>query len=364
MESAFEEILAHFRTLRSLDPDKISEVGSRVLIPIFDERLLVKLTQEAIKYLKKQPTLININSPVIVVGDLHGSLHDLLRILKLCGNPPSTRYLFLGDYIDRGPLSLEVITLLVALYCSFPERITLLRGNHELKSTTCKYGFKNEVEFVYNNLTVYEAFHDLFSYFPLAAVVNKEIFCVHGGISPILYNISQISNIQKPILNENLDLITHLLWADPSNAFNDFSISQRGKGITFGEGAISNFFAYSGMKKIIRAHQYVNGFEYSLNGRCITVFSSSDYDSKDSNSSGYLIITKDTIEPKIEPPIKKFERKHYRFFRYLDGSYPRPLNLQERNLSFYTSPAARQKPILVRSQTRRSLNLKPVSTFI
>lgn len=361
MLGVHEEILSRFRTLLNLDCDKINEVGTRVLIPIFESNLLIRLVDDAISTLKKQSVLVEINPPAIVVGDLHGSLHDLLRILKSVGEPPKVHYLFLGDYIDRGPLSLEVITLLVALFCNYPNHITLLRGNHELKSTMCKYGFKDEVESVYKNLIVYEEFHKLFAYFPIAAVVNKNIFCVHGGISPVLYNLNQISNIQKPILDEKLDLINHLLWADPSKSFSDFSISDRGKGITFGEGAASNFFSYSGMKIIIRGHQCVNGFDYALNGRCITVFSSSDYDSKSPNSSGYIFISKDSnVEPKIFPPIKKLERKDYSFFKYIGIPIRKPLNLQKDAFSFCTSPIARPKNKAIKSQARRSLTLKPV----
>lgn len=361
MNGVYEDILNHFRTIRNVDSDKIDDVGSRVLLPIFEPNILIELVSDAIKLLKRQPVLVEINSPVVIVGDLHGSLHDLLRILKICGNPPTTRYLFLGDYIDRGPLSLEVITLLVSLYCSYPNHIILLRGNHELKSTACKYGFKNEIEMVYSDLAVFDSFHELFSYMPIAAVLFKEIFCVHGGISPILYNLNQITSIQKPILDEKLDLVNHLLWADPSKTFNDFSISERGKGITFGEVALVNFFAYSGMKKIIRGHQCVNGFDYSLNDRCITVFSSCDYNSKSPNSSGFIVVSNEAIEPKSLPPIKKLERKDYKFFKYTDVSVKKPLNLQrEKNLSFYTSPQPRQKPKITKPQTRRSWSLNNV----
>ncbi|KAK5981407.1 Serine/threonine-protein phosphatase, partial [Trichostrongylus colubriformis] len=81
----------------------------------------------------EQDTMIEIEAPVNVCGDIHGQYPDLLRIFNRCGYPPDCSYLFLGDYIDRGRQQLEVITLLVSYKILYPECFFFLRGNHECK---------------------------------------------------------------------------------------------------------------------------------------------------------------------------------------------------------------------------------------
>ncbi len=96
-------------------------------------------------FLQNEPNLIYLEDPLTIVGDIHGQLNDLKQIIRLGGNPDDTKYLFLGDYVDRGQNSFEVIFSLLALKINLPNSIFLLRGNHETRTMTKEYGFYNEI---------------------------------------------------------------------------------------------------------------------------------------------------------------------------------------------------------------------------
>ena len=108
----------------------------------------------------------------------------MIELFKIGGDSPDSNYLFMGDYVDRGYYSVECVTLLICLKVRYPNRIHLTRGNHESRQITQVYGFYDESMRKYGNSNVWKYFTDLFDYLPLTAVVENQIFCLHGGLSP------------------------------------------------------------------------------------------------------------------------------------------------------------------------------------
>ncbi|OHS94456.1 Ser/Thr protein phosphatase [Tritrichomonas foetus] len=309
-------VLSGFRALLHSAQNSLSGIGIDVPIPSFDATTIIKLCHYDIQILQKQKTLLQIEPPIVVVGDLHGSFHDLLRVFSIFKEPPQTKYIFLGDYVDRGPFSLEVVVMLIAFQCAYPSHVYLIRGNHEISNVNSQYGFKMDIVLIYGFDDVWRSFQKVFDWLPLGAVIGKDLFCVHGGISPLLQDVSQILEIQRPISDPEDPLIQDLMWSDPSTNFLEFSESTRGVGSTFGANAIKSFIQSSGMRWIIRAHQCVDeGISVFPNGPVITVFSSSNYGTSNQNKSGVLVINeKNELEPIRLPALRKLKREETCFF--------------------------------------------------
>lgn len=152
---------------------------------------------QAKEILSQESNVQPVKCPVTVCGDIHGQFHDLMELFKIGGKSPDTNYLFMGDYVDRGYYSVETVTLLVALKVRFRERITILRGNHESRQITQVYGFYDECLRKYGNANVWKYYTDLFDLLPLTAVVENQIFALHGGLSPNLDTLDQIRQIDR-----------------------------------------------------------------------------------------------------------------------------------------------------------------------
>ena len=145
---------------------------------------------------KKEPNLIKIPEPVVVVGDIHGQYYDLVHMLNKAGDPGSFNYLFLGDYVDRGIFGLECMILLIAIKINHPKKFVLLRGNHESRNMTESFTFREEVISRFDNY-VYDAFMELFDALPIACVVDDKYLAMHGGISPELNLIDEINSVNR-----------------------------------------------------------------------------------------------------------------------------------------------------------------------
>lgn len=244
--------------------------------------------------------MVHIQAPVTVVGDIHGQFFDMIEIFKIGGYCPDTNYLFLGgsreqhlpchavefilisvlsgDYVDRGLFSIETISLLVCLKLRYPQRVHLIRGNHESRGVTQSYGFYTECSRKYGNPAVWHYFTDMFDYLSLSCVIDDKIFCVHGGLSPSIHSIDQIKIIDRFREIPHEGPMADLVWSDPDAERDEFSLSPRGAGYTFGAQVVKKFLEVNSMTHILRAHQLCNeGYMVMFEDRLSTVWSAPNY---------------------------------------------------------------------------------------
>mgnify|MGYP001027973301 CR=1 FL=1 len=233
--------------------------------------------------------LLSVSDPVTIVGDIHGQFYDLLRVFELGGSFKETKYLFLGDYVDRGSFSFEVLMLLYAFKIKHPQEIFLLRGNHESRQMTSYFNFRSEV-LDKQDIEVYDLVMESFDAMPLACVVNGKFFAVHGGISPDLKNIEDLQNIPRTFEPPDKGLICDLLWSDPvgnelGNSNHVFKKnSTRGCSYVYGKTATVSFLESNNMLSVIRAHEVqADGFKmHRWKGKShfpvvVTIFSAPNY---------------------------------------------------------------------------------------
>uniref|UniRef100_A0A7S3DMI8 Serine/threonine-protein phosphatase n=1 Tax=Palpitomonas bilix TaxID=652834 RepID=A0A7S3DMI8_9EUKA len=253
---------------------KGSRPGRMVALPEKDVKALCLKAREIFM---SQPTLLELEAPIKIVGDIHGQYFDLLRLFDYGGFPPKANYLFLGDYVDRGKQSLETICLLLAYKVKYPENFFLLRGNHESAAINRIYGFYDECKRRYS-IKLWRTFTDCFNCLPVAAIVDEKIFCMHGGLSPELHDMDQIRRVQRPTDVPDAGILCDLLWSDPEREINGWADNDRGVSFTFGEDVVTEFLARHDLDLICRAHQVVeDGYEFFADRQLVTIFSAPNY---------------------------------------------------------------------------------------
>ena len=258
------------------------------------ERDLKLLCEKAKEIFIEESNVQNVSAPVIICGDIHGQIYDLLELFKKGGDMPNSRYIFMGDYVDRGYNGVEVLELLLALKIKYPEHITLLRGNHESRQICFAYGFYEEITRKYGNANAWEYFTDLFDYLPLAALVEGKIFCVHGGLSPYVSTVDQIRLINRKMEIPREGVFCDLMWSDPDD-IETWIISWRGAGWIYGWKVVDEFTHINGLELICRAHQLVmEGFKYWFEKKNLcTVWSAPNYCYRCGNKASRLKISQD-----------------------------------------------------------------------
>jgi len=254
-----------------------------------------------------QSTLLELEAPIKICGDIHGQYYDLLRLFEYGGFPPEANYLFLGDYVDRGKQSLETIALVLAFKIKYPENFFLLRGNHECASINRIYGFYDECKRRYN-IRLWKTFTDTFNCMPVSAVIDEKIMTMHGGLSPELQNMDQVRKIMRPTDVPDSGLICDLLWSDPDEAISGWGENDRGVSFTFGADIVEKFLRKHDLDLICRAHQVVeDGYQFFAKRQLITLFSAPNYCGEFDNSGAMMSVDESLMcsFQILKPAVKK-----------------------------------------------------------
>lgn len=259
------------------------------------------LCERAREILIEEDNVQSISAPVTIAGDVHGQLFDLLELMKTGGPLPEVRYLFMGDFVDRGFNSVETLQLLLALKVRWPDRVTLIRGNHECRQITQVYGFYDECMRKYGNANVWRYCTEVFDLLSLGAVIEGQAFCVHGGLSPSINELDHIQTIDRKQEVPHDGAMCDLLWSDPEDV-KGWAVSPRGAGYLFGDDIVAQFNHVNNLSLIARAHQLVmEGYRTMFDDRLVTVWSAPNYCYRCGNVAALL-----TLDENLERTFKVF----------------------------------------------------------
>ena len=286
----FEEFMTAAKLLQTKNPKEIS-------IPSLNLSSIIDICKSVIPEIKEDQPVPAITSPCVVVGDLHGHVYDLLRILDKFGKPEKIKYIFLGDYVDRGEFQIETVILLFLMKILFPHNVTLIRGNHESMNVKVRISLLYEIQKMQIPNDIIKYFTEAFNELPPACLFDGKTFCVHGGIGPTS-TLQALREIVYPI--HTSPIIDDLIWSDPDESVAKFSASPRGNGCLYGEKAVKEFLEANDFSRIIRSHTFIKeGHTEFFNGKVLSIFSASNYCGKEKNNSCVLFF-KSSEEYKYE----------------------------------------------------------------
>ena len=230
------------------------------------ERLRQNLEKVAPLFKKEEAVIYLNDKKTLIVADIHGDADALDFILEFSEKNKIESYIFLGDYVDKGPDSIRVLNTLFELKRKHPKKTILLRGNHETKEVNKHYEFRTALK---KEPDLHEAANDVFEYMPIAVVLNKTVFCVHGGISgkkdEMLSDISK----EKPM---------YYLWNDPGNGTGLMPSLRGGELFRFGADVAEKFLKRNNLKCIIRGHSSLEtGVRFWFDHTLISLYSTLPY---------------------------------------------------------------------------------------
>ena len=258
----------------------------------YSEENITQLIIDVEKIFELESNLIHVSEgKTMIIGDLHGDFTTLQKIIQKLYQEKFKTLVFLGDYVDRGPKQVEVINSLFYYKKLMPDRIFLLRGNHEDPIINRQYGFYDEIRLKFsNNRQIFRRYNQVFSRLPIAALTWNKVFCVHGGIPQELENIEEINQLPQNQDEINHPITTQLLWNDPKERVSTFRKSMRGPGIkNFGEDAFSEFIERNQIEYVIRSHErFKNGYKKYFGDKLISIFTSQSYSKRVSTVIGVI----------------------------------------------------------------------------
>ena len=259
-----------------MDIDKcIADLKAGKILP---EKVLRRCCEKIKELLIEESNVQPVSAPVTLCGDIHGQFYDLLELFRIGGEIPDTNYVFMGDFVDRGYNSVETFELLMCYKIKYPSHITLLRGNHESRQITVVYGFLDEIVRKYGNSNPWSYCMEVFDLLPIGAVIDGEVLCLHGGLSPETRTIDQIRTIERNVEIPHDGPFCDLMWSDPDN-IETWVLSNRGAGWLFGSKVTKEFNHINNLQLIARAHQLAqDGYMYWFpNDILVTVWSAPNY---------------------------------------------------------------------------------------
>lgn len=245
-------LFIHNKKLR--DTDKID----------INKENLLQICSSAKKCLLEDQTVLRLKPRLHIIGDLCGNYNQIWNLIST--NEPTDHFLFLGDYVNNGNHSLELITLILCMKLLAPQQVFLLRGSQETPQMTEHHGFKNDCISRFDD-EVYKEFLEVFECMPLAAIVSndeksKSVLFMNGGLSPNLNSIKQLDEIERPIKNVENGVVNEILFSNLSTNVKNFSENKGPNNyIVYGSTAVHNFLKKNHLDQVVRSHQ-TNDFYY------------------------------------------------------------------------------------------------------
>lgn len=273
--------------------------------------VISKILSEAKKVFENENIMLEFNldnedKKVYVIGDIHGNLETLVKLIELIEEQNPELVIFLGDIVDRGLKQLECLLIVLTLKILNPQKFYLLRGNHETLEMNKYYGFFQDFMHKFKDSIKFNEILTVYDVLPICVLINRTILCLHGGIpqdTEILtklkgYKTKDMTRIYKSISKG----VFQIMWNDPKSELQGFVNSFRGSGIFFfGEEVFNDFMRINNLEYLIRAHEcFPEGYRWFFNKKLLSIFSSANYrGSYSPNPASYAIIRNNEIFPKI-----------------------------------------------------------------
>uniref|UniRef100_A0A8D3D4P2 Serine/threonine-protein phosphatase n=1 Tax=Scophthalmus maximus TaxID=52904 RepID=A0A8D3D4P2_SCOMX len=294
-------------------------------------RYVLQLLRETWRLLRILTNISHVSTchtkEITICGDLHGHLEDLLLIFYKNGLPSSEKpYVFNGDFVDRGKNSLEILLILFGFLLVYPNDVHLNRGNHEDHIVNLRYGFTKEVlgKYRVHGKKILNLLQKIFSWLPLATVIDHKVLIVHGGISATtdlnaiarvdrhkyvsalrppnmlmqyVYYIIYTSPLSSVLtMTDSSTQIVDVLWSDPMPQNGCIPNEVRGGGCYWGPDVTEEVLGRHNLQLLIRSHECKqDGYEFCHNRRVLTIFSASNYYEMGSNRGAYIRMGPDLV---------------------------------------------------------------------